>query len=380
MDYTLSFREAKTILKLHVRQQLEAKDEKSQPMLVPLLIGKHGNGKSWMVREIADELTEERVINLRLSEMPEGELGGIPHVTEDGKMFYATPPWWRTDWEDKPVIVFVDEINRVQRYDGSVQMLHKFLNERKIHEKELPRHWPIVAAANPENGDYQVHEMLADWSFRTRVKVYHVLIEFEEWVEWAKKDNNIHPLIVEYFSQHREAFNTDQNVPRCIHEASQNLRYIEKIGAEDLIFHTLLGSIPDNALDFSQFYRKNVEILRVEDILKYTKEIRERVQRFVESGRSDVLMKAINGLLTTDADKVEKNINNVFSFLLDLPKELSYYYFNSLFLSVPKSENTELKKTMWVRVFAAASEHEGISKLLDEFDTEQEGKNKRGKK
>ena len=87
---------------------------------LPVLIrGRHGVGKSEVVYQIA-ATRDLPVVERRASQMTEGDLLGLPKV-EDGITKWLAPEWLDTACT-KPVVLFLDEVDRVverDRVDGA---------------------------------------------------------------------------------------------------------------------------------------------------------------------------------------------------------------------------------------------------------------------
>jgi len=132
-----------------------------------LIWGWHGGGKSQIVRQVVEEMYGKRnseengggptLVDLRLGQMEIGDLTGIPrNVQENGytKTIWGLPEWWPTHPDSKGVL-FVDEINRAATPDV-LQASFQLVLDFRLHTHSLPPGWSVVAAANPEDSDYQV--------------------------------------------------------------------------------------------------------------------------------------------------------------------------------------------------------------------------------
>jgi len=375
METKLSYREARDNLVLDILQYVRAIEKGDRPpRLVPLLVGTHGIGKTQMQWDLAHsvmvDLFQGRLITNRISEMPEGEIAGFPDIDKSrGQMVYRLPSWWRLDWENEWTLVFFDEINRGQRLDASQQLLHKLLHERQVHEHPLPEKWVLVAACNPEDtGDYQVSDLLSDWSLRTRFKIYPMELTLDELLEWGKgpSGNNgrrrIHPVVSQFFARNPNHFNKDQNAGRMIEEFSQALYFLEEEGRLDL-FLSKCSSMLDfsTAIELNQYYRDRMKELPVEEILKYDKRTREKVRQFREAGDNHVLLKAVDGLLYADNDEVIKAIPKILEFTHDLPPEIAYRYFFTVF---EKARQEDGYYDVWFKLFTAAGDDETVKEIL----------------
>ena len=78
-----------------------------------MLTGKHGIGKSQILEKFFTS-RGERVVILFLGQMSDpGDLIGLPRLDEmSGKTHFMPPYWFPMD--DKPVVLFLDELNRAR--------------------------------------------------------------------------------------------------------------------------------------------------------------------------------------------------------------------------------------------------------------------------
>lgn len=145
---------------------------------IPLLLwGKHGVGKTELVHAVAKQHKMECVVLNLANQTPEDLLGQI-----DGKGGYHRPSWIRED--ETPVIYFLDEINRAPKY--VLQSMFNFINEGRIHTHKIKDTDIIVAAANPDEVEYEV-TTFDDAAFLSRF--CHIKVEptQEEFVSYINK-------------------------------------------------------------------------------------------------------------------------------------------------------------------------------------------------
>lgn len=145
---------------------------------IPLLLwGKHGVGKTELVHAIAEQHKMNCVVLNLANQTPEDLLGQI-----DGKGGYHRPNWIT---ESKtPVVYFLDEINRAPKY--VLQSMFNFINEGRIHTHKIKDTDIIIAAANPDEVDYEV-TTFDDAAFLSRF--CHIKVEptAEEFVAYINK-------------------------------------------------------------------------------------------------------------------------------------------------------------------------------------------------
>lgn len=148
-----------------------------QPILV---CGKHGIGKS----EILDNFfhgADYHFIKIFLAQNSDAAdiAGYLIHDREHEKANRISPEWWPID--GKPVIVFLDELNRANPALHNVVM--DLVLNRTLAGKELPEGSRVLSAINV-GSDYTVNEL--DPALVSRFAVYELSPTVREWVDWAK--------------------------------------------------------------------------------------------------------------------------------------------------------------------------------------------------
>jgi hypothetical protein len=199
-----------------------------------LLEGPTGIGKSQICAELAQKLgIGYRVLDLSLLEPP--DLVGLP-VIEGARTRYASPSELPTEGSG---ILMLEELNRAEL--PVMQPALQLLSARRLHAYELPPGWSCVAAINPEDGDYQVHQL--DPALRSRFLQLSVSADRTTWLAWAER-SNVHSAVRRVVSEHLDVF--DAASPRSWSYASDVLHVLtdcERADAE-LLRTALSGYLP----------------------------------------------------------------------------------------------------------------------------------------
>ena len=137
--------------------------------LVPLLEGPTGIGKSQMIREYGNARGYD-VLTLETANMDPAEAVGrmverkriLPNGKEEFYHQNTIPTWFNTilenEEEGRTTLLFLDEINRGPLVKD--QMMSLLLDRRfGINERQLPDSTIIIAAQNPDDGNYAVESM-----------------------------------------------------------------------------------------------------------------------------------------------------------------------------------------------------------------------------
>ena len=148
------------------------------PEIAVLAKGPTGIGKSHIVHQVAKNLNQP-VIDRRLSQMTEGDIIGLPELT-DGMTRFAPVDWFMRACNE-PVILFFDELNRasieVQQCAFQI-VLDREMNGHKLHPGTR-----VFAAVN-EGSEYQVTDM--DPALLRRFFVTTLEPTTEDWLSWAE--------------------------------------------------------------------------------------------------------------------------------------------------------------------------------------------------
>lgn len=160
-----------------------------------LLVGKHGIGKS----EIITRHFEEQgipVIALFLGQMSDpGDLIGLPNKDEaTGKTEFMPPYWFPMD--DKPVVLFLDEMNRAR--PEILQSVMDLSLNRKLAGRSLPAGSRVIAAVN-DGEEYQLTDL--DPALVSRFNVYFFSPTVGEWLFWAKQ-HGIDQRVITFIEEH----------------------------------------------------------------------------------------------------------------------------------------------------------------------------------
>lgn len=274
--------------------------EKKDLFLTPLICGKHGIGKSQIIKSIADDL-HGYCITIEGGVLKEGEITGIPYQTKDdnGKIIFRFLPYYaveRIQNQEKllfekygknrnqgsvlmgdentysmnnispkekidllssgkvePVIIFIDEINRTE--NAVYKELMNILLTRTVNGYVFPWWVFFVGAMNPSTlgSMYATNEM--DPAQLDRFVKLNVCENSNDWLSFARK-TSIDPSIVEFIEEH----------PRCLSKAS-------KFDDEEIsepsprgwdMCDTILKSIPMLRIFFSK--GENLENIEKADI------------------------------------------------------------------------------------------------------------------
>ena len=157
-----------------------------------MIRGPHGIGKSQIFQQIADKLGME-LIDRRLSQMTEGDLLGLPELS-DGVTRFCPPDWFMAACK-APKIILLDEFNRgtPEILNTAMQITLDFeLNGNKLHPETR-----VYAAINA-SAEYSVNEL--DFAQADRFWTIDLEPTVEDWLTWAT-DTGVDGVLVDFIRQ-----------------------------------------------------------------------------------------------------------------------------------------------------------------------------------
>lgn len=167
---------------------------------IPIMItGSPGLGKSDIVRQAAEAAGYEHVEDLRLSQLDQVDLRGVPAVVyEKDSKGNDIPGTGQTTWNPPEFlclppksVLFLDELNSAQ--SGVLAAAYQLVLNRRVGRLQLPADCRIVAAGNLSTDFAMVNQMPS----ALKNRMTHVTLECnnDDWCEWAAS-RSIHPSVI----------------------------------------------------------------------------------------------------------------------------------------------------------------------------------------
>ena len=236
-----------------------------------LLRGRHGIGKSTVVYQYAGNNNME-VVERRASQMTEGDLVGLP--TNEGNSTKFNPPDWFKAACDRPVVLFLDEVDRATLEVR--QGIFELTDSRKLNGHTLHPDTLVFAAVNGgEHGSqYQVGEM--DPAELDRWTVFDIEPTVEDWLSWAS-DAGISPEIWNFINQNRAHLeHTDDYEPNKVYPSRRSWERLDQcltqaglLEEASPALYTLTSAFVgfEAAVSFNDFVQNYDRQVTTEDIL-----------------------------------------------------------------------------------------------------------------
>jgi len=292
-----------------------------------LLRGRHGIGKSTVVYQYADSVNLP-VVERRASQMTEGDLVGLPVISDNSTTF--NPPDWFKRACDEPVVLFLDEVDRatLEVRQGIFELTDsRKLNGHSLHEDTL-----VFAAVNggDHGSQYQVGEM--DPAELDRWTVFDIEPSTEDWLEWAK-DNQVSDVTWDFINQNRlHLEHTDDFEPNKVYPSRRSWERLD----ECLVTANLLGETLESsptlysltsafvgfeaAVAFNDFVGNYDRQVTVEDIL-----VHGSFDKVADFGINDhtALIDKFEAADSFKEELEQEKVNNLARYFIMLPSEVA---------------------------------------------------------
>jgi len=174
----------------------------------PCLHGEAGIGKTEVALQVAQAMgvQEEHFVPFVVSQRVSSDIC-IPFRGQNTDYFELMlskcfKPIFEAKEQGKPSFLFFDEITRYQDAE-TASFIFSIISDRSIGDHKLPENCYIMAACNPDNGSYQVNDILNDPAWRRRLGHIEVHHDVSGWLRWAK-DSEVHEWVIDYVSSNIE--------------------------------------------------------------------------------------------------------------------------------------------------------------------------------
>ena len=289
-----------------------------------LLRGRHGIGKSTVVYQYAAKQNME-VVERRASQMTEGDLVGLPSIEGNSTSF--NPPDWFKAACDRPVVLFLDEVDRATLEVR--QGIFELTDSRKLNGHTLHPDTLVFAAVNGgEHGaQYQVGEM--DPAELDRWTVFDIEPSVEDWLSWAK-DSDVSDEVWNFINQNRAHLeHTDDFEPNKVYPSRRSWERLDQCLAQaDLLkeaspaLYNLTAAFVgfEAAVAFNDFVLNYDRQVTVEDIL-----VQGNFAKVADFGINDhtAIIDKFEAEETFHEELDQDRIDNLARYFVMLPSEVA---------------------------------------------------------
>jgi len=306
------------------------------PQLPPrqaiMIRGPHGIGKSQIFSQIADKLGLQ-MVDRRLSQMTEGDLLGLPELTDGVTRF--CPPDWFMDCCKNPRVLLLDEFNRgtPEVLNTAMQITLDFeLNGHKLHPETR-----VYAAINA-SAEYSVNEL--DPAQADRFWTIDLEPTVEDWLAWAT-DTGVDGVLVDFIRQNPGHLRAKGQMEpgkvypsqRSWDKLNQALRKtgldLQAQGVPDLLYPLSIGFVGlEASIAFRDFVKNYENIISAEDVLNDWKKVKGKVSKLSADKQNALLDKLINHCKGNPWS--DDQMDNVTAFVKSISQEMTIAFFNKV--------------------------------------------------
>ncbi|MBR4514448.1 MAG: AAA family ATPase [Lachnospiraceae bacterium] len=235
-------------------------------------LGAPGVGKSQAIKQIGEEFGY-KVIDLRLAQMSEVEIGGLIYPNEDRtKTRWLSPEVLPDEERDgKNTILLLDEITSCPK---RVQVAaYQLILDRRVGQYTLPEGTFVIGLGNREDDD-GVYIRLAG-PLADRFEIHYIDVDFKTWKNDFAIPFKVHPYVVKYLSFKPQALHTQVPdseemifaTPRSWERVSDILKYDSNLN-NPVVVNKIAGNVGQaETAQFVKFVANQGNLITVEDFL-----------------------------------------------------------------------------------------------------------------
>lgn len=186
-----------------------------------MIRGRHGIGKSAIIKSLAKNVLNMKLVDRRLGQMTEGDLIGLAKIDSDVTKFIPVDFIKRACEEG--LVLFFDEANRATR--EVLQVMFQIVLDYELNGMVLHPDTRIFVAVN-DGAEYQVTRM--DPALKDRFFIVDLEPTVEDWLQWARSpEGNIDELIVNFIVNHPEYLEVEKELdPRKVYASRRSWEHL----------------------------------------------------------------------------------------------------------------------------------------------------------
>jgi len=236
-------------------------------------LGAPGVGKSQLIQQIGKKYGY-KVIDIRLAQMSEVEIGGLIYPNEDKtKTVWLAPEILPNEERDgEHTILLLDEITSCTK---RVQVAaYQLILDRRIGQYTLPEGTFVIALGNREDDDgvyIQLAGPLAD-----RFEIHYIEPNFNDWKYDFALKNDVHPWVIGYLTFKPTALHNqvsgDGNIvfatPRSWVRVSDILKIDSDI-SKAVVRHKVIGNVGETeGRQFLEYCKKHMNAVSADEFIR----------------------------------------------------------------------------------------------------------------
>jgi len=340
-----------------------------------LMRGPTGIGKSHVARALAGHF-DLPFVDVRLSTMSEGDVGGYPDIEgmkESGIMTFCMPSWFMRACRE-PVVLMLDEMNRalpgVQQSAFQIVLDRELGNDKDGVPHKLHPETRVFAAVNA-GAEYDVNEI--DPALLRRFWVCDLEPTSDDWLEWASA-NDIDEVIIEFIRQNPDHLRVDPSAVEpgtvCPNPASWD-RLSQSLGHCEMVLSNFSGKRPEGlyamsigfigveaAIALSDYVQNRERVITADDVLNNWKETKGKVKDILASEATAIVERLKKNC--TDEEWTEEQTHNVAEFARSLGGEGLVNLWNNMSATKNLNNIKQLHKEIGKEIVSAIQESRDI--------------------
>ncbi len=318
-EYNMENTAIRTVSPNKAKTSIKHAMKKKRPIF---LWGPPGIGKSEVVEQITNDMTNSHLIDIRLSLWEPTDIKGIPYFdSNSGTMVWGAPSELPSEEFAKQydnIVLFLDEMNSAA---PSVQAAaYQLILNRRVGQYKLPDNVMIIAAGNRDADKGVTYRMPAPLA--NRFVHLELAVSFPDWFEWAV-NNNIHKDVVGYlqFSK-KDLYDFDPKSPSRSFATPRTWTFVSELIEDDIDNETttdlVSGSVGEGlAIKFMAHRKVAASMPNPSDIL--SGKVKELKQTEISAMYSLTVSLCYELKEASDANdkKFDDKVNNFLRFAMD---------------------------------------------------------------
>ena len=355
---TTSICNAKELIKNNIKNTLKCWDAGMDQIEKQTfhMIGPAGVGKTQICHQIAEELGVELAEPFAVKMVKAPVLSRddfvipFPILDKENAWFKMLYSDFVPRNQDTAGLFVIDECGRGDHQ--LQQLMWQVQNECRIHLMDFPKKWFVIATDNPDDREYSM-DILEDAAGLRRMLHLYIEVSAKDFLRYATT-HKVHRLVSEFIETHPEYvydFESQklgavyanpaswEKVSHLLWGFETNGGCKKHISELDVLLPGLLNI--NKARLFTEFIRSKKNI-KPKDIFDRYNGVREDIIALVNDGDNASLSQLMNSFLTYLSEnrpaKGKKNIENVATFLTDIPTDTASILVSYVYKFAPKTE------------------------------------------
>lgn len=341
---------------------------------VPYLIGRPGDAKTAILRSIADKLGLQ-LIDLRLSQIDEVVVTGLPTEDKNGESFSFKVPAWALKANSAPTLIVFEEVNRARLEQRNAAM--QIWAEREVG-MNLKLNKTVFMAATGNLGDEDGSDVeMLESAQKGRLATIRHSLTIKDWEDGFAKEN-VHPLVLSFVNAQPQYFYKYEGDEADAYASPRSWTYLSNFiktnfGDKNVNYSSLKDAMlmvgkayVGSSINPFIRYIEQLEQFTIQDILKDYDAVRPMVKKFTRPQISEFL----TNLAEINVEKLkDSEVDNIIKFTKDIKNddELMNYFIklvHAMQISSMEKDKNSIKNT--ARIINA---HQGIKERLVKINT-----------